>query len=133
METAGEMIIAAKQLYAAFLRRDFASVLAALAEDVVWAEPTNPFNPSGGVRHGHAGLPPGKLSVLEIRRACLRDELLLIQDNGVALYRPLRVVCRSVPGRNYSRAAHSETRGQKPFEEPLPSLHHPCNLRSDRQ
>ena len=37
------------------MRRDFASVLAALAEDVVWAEPTNPFNPSGGIRHGHAG------------------------------------------------------------------------------
>jgi len=49
------MIIAAKQLYAAFFRRDVASMLAALAEDVVWAEPTNPFNPADGGRQGHAG------------------------------------------------------------------------------
>ena len=55
MKTPGEMIIAAKQLYAAFAEQDFASLLAALAEDVVWAEPANPFNPAGGVRHGHAG------------------------------------------------------------------------------
>lgn len=54
METPGVMTIAAKQLYAAFFRRDVASMLAALTEDVVWAEPTNPFNPADGVRHGHA-------------------------------------------------------------------------------
>ena len=55
MEAPREMILAAKELYAAFLRRDVAGILAALAEDVVWAEPANPFNPSGGIRHGHAG------------------------------------------------------------------------------
>ncbi len=53
--TAAEMVSAVQQLYAAFARRDISAVLSALTEDVVWSEPPNPFNPSGGTRHGHTG------------------------------------------------------------------------------
>ena len=45
----------AGDLYAAFARRDLATVLAVLDPDVVWSEPDNPINPAGGTRHGHAG------------------------------------------------------------------------------
>jgi ketosteroid isomerase-like protein len=45
----------AKELYAAFARRDMSAVLAKLSRDVVWSEPENPFNPAAGRRHGHAG------------------------------------------------------------------------------
>jgi uncharacterized protein len=44
-----------QDLYAAFTRRDMQAVLSALAEDVVWQEPPNPFNPAAGTRRGHAG------------------------------------------------------------------------------
>ncbi|MBE0645621.1 MAG: nuclear transport factor 2 family protein [Bacteroidetes bacterium] len=44
-----------QQLYAAFASRDIPGVLALLAEDVVWGEPDNPFNPAGGTRYGHTG------------------------------------------------------------------------------
>jgi uncharacterized protein len=50
-----EMILATKELYAAFGRRDIESILANLADDVVWCEPSNPFNPASGARHGRAG------------------------------------------------------------------------------
>lgn len=53
--TPSEMILATEELYAAFARRDIEVMLAALAEDVVWREPSNPFNPAGGARCGRAG------------------------------------------------------------------------------
>jgi ketosteroid isomerase-like protein len=43
------------RLYAAFAQRDIASILPMLADDVVWCEPENPFNPAAGTRRGHAG------------------------------------------------------------------------------
>jgi uncharacterized protein len=45
----------ARELYHAFGRRDFDTILAMLTEDVEWGEPENPYNPAGGTRHGHAG------------------------------------------------------------------------------
>lgn len=44
-----------RQLYAAFARRDIDAMLEFLDADVEWGEPSNPFNPAGGTRHGHAG------------------------------------------------------------------------------
>jgi ketosteroid isomerase-like protein len=44
-----------QDLYAAFGRADIAHVHAMLTADVEWREPENPFNPSAGVRRGHAG------------------------------------------------------------------------------
>jgi hypothetical protein len=48
-------VAAVQRLYKAFARRDLAGVLAWLAEDVVWSEPANPYNPAAGTRRGHAG------------------------------------------------------------------------------
>jgi len=45
----------ARQLYAAFGRRDLPAILDLLTDDVEWGEPDNPHNPCGGTRHGHAG------------------------------------------------------------------------------
>lgn len=45
----------ARELYAAFGRRDIQAILALLTEDVEWGEPANPYNPASGTRHGHAG------------------------------------------------------------------------------
>lgn len=42
-------------IYSAFERRDIAAIVARLADDVVWTEPDNPWNPAAGTRHGHAG------------------------------------------------------------------------------
>lgn len=42
-------------LYQAFARRDIPSILAALSPTVEWGEPSNPYNPAGGTRHGHQG------------------------------------------------------------------------------
>jgi ketosteroid isomerase-like protein len=49
-------VVLAQSVYRAFGRRDIPSVLAALSEEVEWGEPDNPLNPSGGTRHGHAGV-----------------------------------------------------------------------------
>jgi hypothetical protein len=42
-------------LYEAFARRDIQSLLGALSPTVEWGEPSNPYNPAGGTRRGHAG------------------------------------------------------------------------------
>ena len=44
-----------QSLYEAFARRDMPAILAALSPSVEWGEPANPYNPSGGTRHGHDG------------------------------------------------------------------------------
>ena len=44
-----------QSIYAAFARRDIPAIVQMLSPDVVWGEPSNPFNPAGGVRHGHDG------------------------------------------------------------------------------
>lgn len=68
-----EMILATKSLYAAFGQRDLDSILAVLADDVVWCEPSNPFNPTGGARHGRAGF-------LEWVRIGMEAEDILVLD-----------------------------------------------------
>ncbi len=54
-EAAKENAAIVQAMYAEFVRRDIAAILARLADDVVWAEPDNPWNPAAGTRHGHAG------------------------------------------------------------------------------
>lgn len=44
-----------KQLYAFFSKKDIASILTLLTDDIEWGEPENPFNPAGGTRKGHQG------------------------------------------------------------------------------
>ncbi len=44
-----------QQVYDAFARRDIGTMLNFLDANVEWGEPPNPFNPAGGMRHGHAG------------------------------------------------------------------------------
>jgi ketosteroid isomerase-like protein len=52
---AAENAATVQALYGDFARRDVAAILARLADDVVWAEPANPWNPAAGTRYGHAG------------------------------------------------------------------------------
>jgi ketosteroid isomerase-like protein len=54
-ETRQANVALVRELYRAFANRDVDRVLGMLSMDVEWREPVNPFNPSGGVRHGHAG------------------------------------------------------------------------------
>jgi ketosteroid isomerase-like protein len=54
LNTQEENINIVERLYVAFGRRDINAILAILSPDVEWGEPFNPFNPAGGIRHGHA-------------------------------------------------------------------------------
>jgi ketosteroid isomerase-like protein len=53
-----------KQVYEAFAKRDINAILNLLSPDVEWGEPSNPFNPAAGTRHGHKGF----LEWLEVGR-----------------------------------------------------------------
>lgn len=44
-----------QKLYTAFTNRDINAILTMLSQEVVWSEPSNPFNPTGGTRYGHQG------------------------------------------------------------------------------
>jgi ketosteroid isomerase-like protein len=44
-----------QQVYAAFAKRGINTILSMLSPDVEWGEPSNPFNPAAGTRHGHEG------------------------------------------------------------------------------
>lgn len=52
---APSLVDTVKLVYAAFVRRDMAAILAVLSPNVVWSEPDNPHNPAAGTRHGHDG------------------------------------------------------------------------------
>ena len=75
-----------QELYGAFAKGDVEAVLGALAPDVEWGEPENPFNPAGGTRHGHAGvvewLTVGRdaeeILVLEPRRFLAADDVVAV-------------------------------------------------------
>ena len=55
MPDSRQNIALVQTLYQAFARRDIPSMLAVLSTTVEWGEPSNPYNPAGGTRHGHAG------------------------------------------------------------------------------
>lgn len=44
-----------QKLYTAFTNWDINAILTMLSQEVVWSEPSNPFNPTGGTRYGHQG------------------------------------------------------------------------------
>jgi ketosteroid isomerase-like protein len=44
-----------RQVYTLFDKRDIDTILKLLSTDIEWVEPSNPFNPAGGTRHGQAG------------------------------------------------------------------------------
>ena len=44
-----------QQVYAAFAKFDIDTILKMLSHDIVWGEPSNPFNPAAGTRKGHKG------------------------------------------------------------------------------
>ncbi len=73
MNTQEENISIVKQLYEAFGRRDINTIMAILSPDIEWGEPSNPFNPAGGTRHGHAGF----LEWLNIGRQA--EEILVLE------------------------------------------------------
>ena len=62
-----------QQLYGAFAKRDIQAILTMLSPDVEWGEPSNPFNPAAGTRHGHTGF----LEWLNIGRQS--EEILLLE------------------------------------------------------
>jgi uncharacterized protein len=70
-----ENINIVKKLYEAFGRHDINAILAMLSPDVEWGEPSNPFNPAGGTRHGHAGF----LEWINIGRQS--EEILILQPH----------------------------------------------------
>lgn len=75
-----------RNLYDAFSRRDIESILQMLSGDVEWGEPPNPFNPAGGVRHGHSGF----LEWVSIGRDAeeileLEPEKFLLDEDSVAV------------------------------------------------
>lgn len=45
-----------REMYAAFLRRDFAAAMAPIHPDVVWDVTRSPVDDLRGVYHGHAGM-----------------------------------------------------------------------------
>ena len=88
-------------LYHAFAARDIPAILAVLSPDVEWGEPSNPFNPAGGTRHGHDGF----LERIEIGRKAeeivlLEPHKMLLDEDSVAVVGFMR--CRAIPtGRVY--------------------------------
>ena len=90
-----------RALYDAFARRDIPAMIALLSPDVEWGEPPHPFNPAGGVRHGHAGF----LEWVEIGRQSedillLEPRKMLIDEDSVAVVGFMR--CRALStGKEY--------------------------------
>ena len=88
-------------IYNAFANRDIPAILAVLSPDVEWGEPSNPFNPAGGTRHGHHGF----LEWIEIGRhaeeiVLLEPRKMLVDEDSVAVVGFIR--CRAIPrGRVY--------------------------------
>jgi ketosteroid isomerase-like protein len=89
-----------QDLYAAFARRDIPAVLAVLSPDAVWGEPSNPLDPSGGTRHGHAGFlewvesgrGAGEILALEPRRFLSDEDSVAVVGYPKVLVRSTRKV-----------------------------------------
>lgn len=55
MDAPDRSVQSLQDLYAAFGEGDIPAMLERLSPDVEWSEPSNPFNPAGGMHHGHDG------------------------------------------------------------------------------
>jgi uncharacterized protein len=90
-----------QQLYGAFGRRDMPAVLEMLSPEVEWGEPSNPYNPAGGVRRGHEGF----LEWATIGRQAedilvLEPRKMLVDEDSVAVVGYME--CRVIPtGKTY--------------------------------
>jgi uncharacterized protein len=90
-----------KDLYVAFARRDMAAILAVLSPDVEWGEPENPYNPAGGLRHGHAGfLEWARIGSQAEDVLALEPQQFLVSDDAVAVVGHTKCLARST-GRTY--------------------------------
>ncbi len=91
-----ENIKIVQQLYSAFAKRDINTIVGLLNSDVEWGEPENPFNPAGGIRHGHQGF----LEWINIGRQAedilvLEPKKMLTDDDSVAVVGYMK--CRAIP------------------------------------
>jgi ketosteroid isomerase-like protein len=83
-------------LYSAFGKRDIPAILERLSPDVEWPEPSNPFNPAGGMHHGHKGF----LEWADVGRRSediqnLEINKILADENSAAVICFMR--CRAIP------------------------------------
>jgi uncharacterized protein len=84
-----------QRLYGAFARREIDAIVGMLSPDVEWGEPSNPYNPAGGTRHGHAGF----LEWLDIGRQAedilvLEPRKMLVDADSVAVVGYMK--CRAI-------------------------------------
>ena len=82
-----ENIEVVQQLYNAFAKKDIGKMLQLLHPDVVWSEPSNPYNPCSGTRYGH----PGFMEWLSMGRQAeefldLQTKKFLCDSDSVAVY-----------------------------------------------
>ncbi len=85
-----------QEVYAAFARRDVEAILTRLTPDVVWSEPENPFNPTAGTRHGHAGFLEWVRAGREAEEILLLEpRRFLVDGDAVAVVGHMR--CRAKP------------------------------------
>ncbi len=90
-----------QEVYAAFARRDLQTILTHLSPDVVWSEPQNPFNPTAGTRHGHAGfLEWAKIGHEVEDIEALEPQLFLTSEHAVAVQGHMKCRARAT-GRSY--------------------------------
>ncbi len=95
MSVQKENIKIVQQLYEAFAKRNIDAILGMLSPDVEWGEPSNPYNPAGGTRHGHEGF----LEWLNIGRQSedilvLEPRKMLEDDDSVAVVGSMK--CRAI-------------------------------------
>ncbi|MDH7514198.1 MAG: nuclear transport factor 2 family protein [Clostridiales bacterium] len=96
MSVQKENIKIVQRLYEAFAKRNIDAILGMLSPDVEWGEPSNPYNPAGGTRHGHEGF----LEWLNIGRQSedilvLEPQKMLEDDDSVAVVGYMK--CRAIP------------------------------------
>jgi ketosteroid isomerase-like protein len=96
MSTQIENINIVRDLYSYFSVKNINAILEMLSPDVEWGEPSNPFNPAGGTRHGHKGflewLNIGKQSedilILEPRKMLTDDDTVAVLGYMKCLAKP---------------------------------------------
>jgi uncharacterized protein len=96
LTTPAQNMAIVQQLYSAFARRDIPAILEMLSPAVEWGEPSNPYNPAGGTRHGHDGF----LEWITIGRESediqvLEPRKMLVDDDSVAVVGYMK--CRAIP------------------------------------